>query len=243
MKKAEMEKKVAAIFSDKKEFEKHVLHVTSNSDRIEVMQILSNRLIRVLLKEELSFLYMKNLSNFKFSLIVNLMFRELASEWVSYAQEFLGCVREDALEIIQDKKKVLFLLSLSREYFRQYKIYFVQEIADTFIELIENMPTQTKSSALVDEVLESNFVKSKNISVIHSYSQLWGRVKNAQNLKKKELTKLQIKIDETKDAKKLKKYEYDEEVLSLKSLAYFDEAILRLRNTMVMYMMGIKEVK
>lgn len=241
MTKAEVEKRISAIFSSKVEFEKYILNVTCESDRVEVLEIVAYRLIRVLLKEELSFLYMKDLKSFKFSLIINIMFKELANEWVSYAQEFLGYSRESALEMMQEKSRVLFLLELTKGYFRTYKIYFLQEIADTFIELVENMPSPARSNALIDKVLRSDFTKSKNISVVYSYSQLWRHVKHAQSLKKKEITKLQIKIDQTKDVSKLKKYEYEEELLTYKSLAHFNEAVLRLRNTMVTYMMNLRE--
>jgi len=239
----EVEELVTSIFSDKIVFEKYVLNVTCNNDRIDVMDILSKRLVRILLKEELNFLYMQDLSNFKFSLIVNLLFREIANEWVSYAEESLDLSMDEALEIIQHKEKVLFLLGFVKEYFRQYKIYFVQEIADTFIELIDHMPSPSMSSDLINDVLKSGFVKSQGISVVYNYSQLWGRVKNAHKLKKVDITKLQIRITEAKDAQQRKKLEYEEEVLVLKPLAYFDDALLRLRNAMVKYMMGIDSFK
>jgi len=183
------------------------------------------------------------LSNFKFSLIVNLLFREIANEWVSYAEESLGYSMDEALETIQHKENVLFLLELVKEYFRQYKVYFVQEIADTFIELIEHMPSPSMSSDLINDVLKSGFSKSQGISVVYNYSQLWGRVRNAHKLKKVDITTLQIKIAEAKDKHERKKLEYEEEVLVLKPLAYFDDALLRLRNAMVKYMMGIDSFK
>ena len=243
MLKAEIDELVKSIFSDKVMFEKHILDVTCNSDRIDVMDILAKRLVRILLKEELNFLYMKDLTNFKFSLIVNLLFREIANEWVSYAVDSLAYSQEDALEVIQHKSNVMLLLRLVKEYFKQYKIYFVQEIADTFIELVENMPSPSTSNDLIDEVLKSGFVKSQGISVVYSYSQLWGRVKNAHKIKKNDITKLQIKLSEAQDIEKRKQYEYDEEVLALQPLAFFDDAILRLRNAMVKYMMGIESFK
>ena len=243
MLKSEVEELVKSIFSDKVVFEKYVLNVTCNRDRIDVMDILSKRLIRILLKEELNFLYMRDLSNFKFSLIVNLLFREIANEWVSYSEESLGFGVDEAVETIQHKDNVLFLLGLVKEYFRQYKIYFVQEIADTFIELVAHMPTPSMSSDLIDTVLKSRFVRSQGISVVYNYSQLWGRVKNAYKLKKVDITKLQIKITEAKNEKERKKLEYEEEILLLKPLAYFDDALLRLRNAMVKYMMGIDSFK
>jgi len=241
--KSEVEELVKSIFSDKVIFEKHILNVTSNSDRIDVMEILAKRLIRSLLKEELNFLYMKNLNNFKFSLIINLLFREIANEWVSYAEESLSYSKNKALKTIQYKGNVLFLLKLVKEYFRQYKVYFLQEIADTFIELVEHMPSPSISSDLINVVLKSGFVRSHGIAVVYNYSQIWGRVKNAHKLKKADITKLQIKITEAKDIEERNKYEYREEVLVLKPLAYFDDALLRLRNAMVKYMMGIDSFK
>lgn len=242
MLKAEKDELVKSIFSDKSIFEKNILEVTCNSDRIEVMDILAKRIVRILLKEELSFLYMKDLSNFKFSLIVNLLFREIANEWVSYAVDSLAFTQEEALETIQHKDNVKFLPILVKQYFKQYKIYFVQEIADTFIELIENMLSPSISNDLINDVLKSGFVKSQGILVVYSYSQLWARVKTAHKLKKNKITKIQIKITEAEDIQSKKKYEYEEEVLILKPLAFFDDAILRLRNSMVMYMMGIDKI-
>jgi len=243
MLKTEVEELVTSIFSDKVIFEKYILNVTCNSDRIDVINILSKRLVRILLKEELNFLYMQDLHNFKFSLIVNILFREIANEWVSYAQESLDYSMEEILEIMQNKDNVVFLLGLVKEYFVEYKVYFVQEIADTFIELVERMPSPSISSNLINDVLKSGFVKSRGISVVYNYSQLWGRVQNAHKIKKIDITKLQIKITEAVDDEKRKKYEYEEEVLILKPLAYFDDALLRLRNAMVKYMIGIDSFK
>lgn len=238
---AEKEELIESIFSDKKVFEKEIINVTCNSDRIEVMDILAKRLIHILLKEELNFLYMKDLSNFKFSLIRNLLFREIANEWVSYAEEYLDYDKEKATEIIQEKRYALFVLGLVKEYFNQYKIYFLQEIADTFIDLVETMPSRTASNDLINEVLKSDFVRKENISMVYSYAQLWGRVRNAHNAKKEEITKLQLKIAEAKTSQELKSLEYEEELLEVKPLAYVNDALLRLRNTMVQYMMGIEK--
>ena len=240
MTKSEKRALVELIFTEKGMFEKHILNVLSNSDRIEVMGILAKRIVRILLKEELNFMYMKNLDNFKFSLIINLLFHELANEWVSFAEEELYYSKDEALEVLQEKKKTFFLLAFVKEYFRQYKIYFVQEIADTFIDLVEQMPSPMYSNHLIDEVLQSGFVRNKNIMIIYNYSQLWSRVKNAHDAKKKKITACQLKISETKDIHLLKKYELEEELLKEEPLAFFDDAVLRLRNTMVQYMMQIE---
>jgi len=240
---AEKELFIENIFSQKELFERHILNITCNSDRIEVMDILAKRIVRVLLKEELSFLYMKDLSNFKFTLVNNILFRELASEWVSYAEEKLGLNKEEALAVIQNKEHVLFVIELVKEYFEQYKIYFAQEIADSFIELVENMPNPNISNSLINEVLGSGFVKNKTISVVYSYSQLWARIRNAHSLKKDKLTTIQIDISECRDFTQRKKLEYKEESLEETPLAFFDEALQRLRNTMVTYMMRIDKFK
>ena len=241
MAEAEKNEFIETIFSQQKLFEKYVLDVTCNSDRIEVMDILAKRMIRILLKEELNFLYMTDLESFKFSLITNLLFREVANEWVSYADERLALNKEEALEVIQDKAHVLFVIALVKQYYEQYKIYFFQEIADTFIELVENMPNASINNTLINEVLKSGFVKSQNISVVYSYSQLWSRVRNAHGIKKDQLTTIQIAISEARSEEDKKKLEYKEEELEEMPLAFFDEALQRLRNTMVTYMMGIEK--
>ncbi len=239
MTKAEKKNFIDAIFSKKELFEKYVLNILTNDDRIEVIEILVEQIINVLLREELNFLYMKNLENFKFSLIVNILFHELANEWVAYAQEVLAIEQEDAIEILQDKERALFLITFVKEYFRHYKIYFVQKIADSFIELIETMPSPNYSNELIDTVLNSDFIKQDGIAVVYNYGQLWSRVRHAHDFKRDKLTKLQIKISESRDAKELQKYEYQEALLEKKPLAFFDEAILRLRNAMIQYMMHI----
>ncbi|CAI6148955.1 MAG: hypothetical protein SPLUMA2_SPLUMAMAG2_00245 [uncultured Sulfurimonas sp.] len=101
------------------------------------------------------------------------------------------------------------------------------------------MSSSTLSNALINEVLKSGFVKKENISEVYSYSQLWGRVKNAHNAKKDKIQKLQVMIAEAKDSEELVKLEYKEEALEVKPLAFFNDGLLRLRNTMVGYMMGI----
>ncbi len=236
----EKNKFIENIFSDRTFFEVNILEIVSNDDRIEVAEILAKRIIRLLLKEELNFLYMKDMKSFKFSLIMNLMFREIANEWVSLAEDKLALSRDEAIELIHEKRRAIFVLGIVKEYYRHYKIYFIQEIADSFIELIENMQSSANSTPLVDEILNSEFVKSENIIIVYSYSQLWGKVKNAHYSKSKELTKLQLKINEEIDIKVKRKLEYAQELLEERPLAFFDDALLRLRNAMVQYMMGIE---
>ena len=237
---AERDEFIEKIFSDRAFFEANILEVVSNDDRIEIADILAKRMIRLLLKEELNFLYMQDMKSFKFSLIMNLMFREIADEWVSFAEDQLSLSRDEAIEVIHEKRRAIFVLGIVKEYYRHYKIYFIQEIADSFIELIKNMPSSANSTPLIDEILSSEFVKSENIAIVYSYSQLWGKVRNAHHSKNKERTKLQVKVSEEIDTHVKKKLEYAQELLEERPLAFFDDALLRLRNAMVQYMMGIE---
>ena len=236
MLKDEKQQLINNIFIHKKTLEKHLLGIVCEDDRVEVMQIFANRIIRLLLKEELNFLYMKDFKDFKFYLVVNILFRELANEWASFAEDVLGCSRDEALKIIHDKERATFLMSTVKGYFKEYKIYFLQEIADTFIELVDIAPNSELESELIKQVIESKFVKDNNVSIIYNYAQLWNRVKNARNNKNSQIAKIQIKLSEVSrenDVVLFNKYEYCEEVLENKPLAYFDDAIMRLRNTMI----------
>jgi len=238
----EAEKKdfINSIFSDQAIFEKNVLDVYSVTDREEIMQILSSQIINTLLKEELNFLYMKDMDNFKFSLIRNILFKEIANEWVSYGEEKLALTQEEALETIQIREHVVFLFGIVKEYYEEYKELFFEVIADSFISLVAYMPNATQSNELIEYILKSPFIKDENVVVMHTYSQLWARVKNAHDRKKKFLTNMQVKVAEEQDRGSKHKYELKERELQEKPLAYFDDATLRLRNTMVTYMKSLK---
>ena len=229
------------LFNSTDAFERHVLNVFHENDRIEIMHILSSRIIQVLLKEELSFHHMKNLQNFKLSLIVNILYKEIANEWIEYAQEQLTYTLDEAMSVIQRKERVLFLVRFVKAYFQKYKTLFFEVIADSFINLIESMPNAAQSNELIEEVLKSPFVKSENVVVILNYNQLYSRVKNAHNAKKIQISKIQIQISQLQDKTMIQKYELQEELLYERPLAYFDDAIMRLRNTMVSHMQTIKE--
>ena len=242
---AEKEQLVRVIFSDREMFEQYILNVKEEEDRIEISEILSKMMIRTLLRNELNFLYMQNINNFNFTLVINLLFKEFANEWVSYAEDKLDYSKDEALFEIHDKSRVHLILSVARYYFKKYKSYYVEHIADSFIELVEVMPNTTLNNELIQYVLKSGFVRRNSINTVHNYNQLWNRVKNAHDNKNKQLTKLQIKIDDTsktKELEKLKKYEYEAQSLEERPLAYFDDAILRLRETMIEFMLHIDKI-
>lgn len=244
MLKTEKKELINIIFSKQEMFEKYILGVETENDRQEIMLILSKMIVRVLLKEELNFLYMKELDNLNLSIIINILFKELANEWVFFAEDRLGNNKDESLKEIQGKERVLFLLNITKSYFEKYKIYFAQEIANTFLDLIDSMSAPTLNNFVIKQVLKSNFVKNKNISVVYNYNQLWNRVKDAHNYKNREITKIQVKISELVKEENFdlaKKFEYEEEVLTEKPLSCFEEAVKRLRDTMVDRILELKE--
>lgn len=234
------------VFNSRETFEKYILDINNDADREDVISILSDRIIRILLKEELNFLYMKDFNNFRFTLIVNILFKEFTNEWLIYAQEYLSLSQEEAVEYVQDKTRLQQLLKIVKWYFTTYKKYFVQEIADTFIELVDSMSQVTMKNDLIEIVLESDFVKKGTLSIVYTYNQLWTRVKSAHNVKNEKISKIQIQIYEAIESKnddKMKKLEYESALLSETSLAAFDDSVMRVRNTMVEYMLGIDSFK
>ena len=228
------------VFSDQSFFENKILGVYTNADKLEIMQILSAKLIEHDLKYELNFLYMKSLSNFKFSLIINLLFKEFASEWVSYAMDELVLSKEEALDEMQEKRRVYFLHDIVKSYFVDYKIEFVKKIADSFISLVGITPTATFNNALIKEVMESELLKNDNVLVIFNYHQLWSRVKEAHNSRSLKIAKLQVEIsDLTSEVEseevvnKIRVCSNKIKKLEERSLAEFSESLLRIRSTLI----------
>jgi len=257
MNQAEKEKLVLELFSNKKLFELKVLNVKSSEDRLEIINILVDVLIRDLLKSELNFLYMQDFKRFKFSLIINLLFKEIADEWLSFAREVLQYSREKSLFEIQDKERVAFIYSLSQEYFLEYKKLFFAEISNTFLELAEVAISSRTNNQLIEYVLQSTLIKDRGILVVQSYSQLLSRIKSAKNYKSEKLSSIQVKIaevaisleseglsleDEKRYEELLTHYKNEKKVLENLSLDDFDGALKRLKETMIESMSQMKIV-
>ena len=239
MKKSEKEELVVQLFSKKKLFERKVLNVKSSVDRLEIITILVQKFIRDLLKSELNFLYMHDMKQFRFSLIINLLFKEVANEWLSYAHEILQYSRDEALLEIQDKKRVAFIYSVVQGYFLEYKKYFFEEIVNTFFELGETVLSNKSNNQLIEYILRSNIIKNNGIAIIQSYSQLLSRIKSAKDYKSESLSKIQVKIAEAPESLE---YEKKKKTLELSSLDNFDAALKRLKETMIESMSQMKIV-
>ncbi|MBU1658279.1 hypothetical protein KKG72_04405 [bacterium] len=241
---------VEKIFNDSCLFEAEVLNVSSAEDKIEIMKILAKIIVRDKLKNELNFLYIKNLSDFKLSSLLNALFAEVANEWVSFAVEDLSISASESIEYIKNAKNANFIYSIVMDYIRNYNQYIFEEIANTFIELVDITP-HAKSNKIVDEVLNSEFMTDKNILAMHNANQLWSKVKAARNTKNAQRSRIQIKISDKRvelhntnleEQKKeelleaIGKYEQEEKKLKDTSLDNFDFALKRLKDTMVLSM-------
>lgn len=253
----EKQKYIEKIFKDRTLFEWEVLHVSSHYDRLEIMEILAKHIVRGKLRFETNFLYLESFKDFKFSQIVNIMFHEIANEWVSFATEVLYYPKREAVKEIQDKTRVKFIHSLALDYYEKYRRKIYEEIADTFIELVASERNDADTNKLIQDVLQSDLVKHRQILEMHNFSQLFSRVKAAQNIKNTDIQSVKIKISQIKEKYQKTKLEIDEkqkllgllekankelENLKHSGLDKFDPAVKRLKETMVQSMIRMNRL-
>ena len=233
------------IFSERLLFEWEVLHVFSQDDRLEVMHILAKTIVRDRLKYEINFLFIQNYEDFKFSQIVNILFHEIANEWLVYATEVLKYPKNIAIEELKDKKRVRFIHSLANTYYKKYKEHIFEEIADTFLELVVDIEEETK---LIKDVLQGDLMKSKHILSIDGFSGLWNMINTAQNRKNSDRLSVKMKISEIKEKYEnekvdlnkrqrlfelLEKSNLDLQKLEHSGLDKFNVSVSRLKDAMV----------
>jgi len=252
--KEEKSKYIEKIFKDRALFEWEVLHVSSHYDRLEVMQILAQTLVRDKLKYELNFLHIEKYEDFKFSQIINIIFHEIANEWVSFATEVLYYPKEEALKELQDKVRVHFIHSLAKSYYEKYRRLIFEEVATTFVELLASINKETQIPKLIKETLNSDLIKNRQIFDMHNFSQLYNRIKTAKEANNDNIADIKQKIFDLKREFSNPKLEVDEKQklynsieklnseltrLKLLSLDKVDPAIKRLKDTMVQSMLGM----
>jgi len=248
---------IEKLFKDRALFEWEILHVSSHYDRLEIMEILAEIIVRGKLKYELNFLYIESFKDFKFSQIVNILFHEIANEWVSFATEILYYPKREAVQELQDKRRIKFIHSLALEYYEKYRRKIYEEVADTFIELVASERNDANTNKLIQNVLQSDLVKNRQILEMHSFPQLYSRVKAAQNVKRSDTQSLRMKITQIKEKYQNPKIDIDEkqkllgllerankELDNLKhsGLDKFDPAVKRLKDTMVQSMIGMNRL-
>ena len=235
---------VENIFTKRTTFEKEVLNVKSEKDKSEIVHMLTHVIVTDSLKEHINFLYLRELSDFTLKHIVNMLFKEFANEWIEYSMEILGSSKEVALEELQKPHRVKFIHTLADDYFKYYKEYFYEGIADTFIELLATMSPDSKKIKLVNAVINSNLIANRSVLNINSFDQLYRRVISAKNLKNIEVSTLQVKLSDilieldcnSTSAKRredlltvLPAYEEKNKDIAGKKLEHFDGSLQRVK--------------
>jgi hypothetical protein len=248
---------IEKIFKDRALFEWEVLHVSSHYDRLEIMEILAQIIVRGKLKYEINFLHLESFKEFKFSQIVNILFYEIANEWVSFATEVLYYPKKEAIKELQNKTRVKFIHSIASDYYNKYRRKIYEEIADTFIELVSYEKKNTQINKLIQDVLNSDLVKNRQILEMHNFSQLFSRIKAAQKIKKSDIQKIKKKISQIKEKYQSDTIDIDERQHLLRllekasqeledfknsGLDKIDPAIKRLKDTMVQSMIGMNRL-
>ena len=238
------EELIEKIFTNKLFFEKEILDIQSENDRSEVMRILSTEMVENILKENINFLYIEKLEYFTLTPVINILFKELANEWISYAMDVLEFSKEDALEELQADERVKFIHILAVDYNRFYKDYLFEAIANSFIDLLSSMNQGSEKIKFVNSIINSDLIANRNILNINSFDQLYQRVKSAKNFKNIDLSSVQIKISEilqeiedpqTEYEKReslfivLPSYERKEEQIKEKRLEEYDASLQRVK--------------
>jgi hypothetical protein len=246
----QLEKYIDKIFTNLELFEWDVLHVSTNTDRAEVVEILSEGFVNETLRDEINFLYISDVHNINYLKIKQAMFKEIVSEWVSFCEEVLHISKDKALEAIKKDKRINFLNSIVNTYFQKFHRVIFSQMFDTFLEYFNRLPITKNKQIFIDKVLQSPLNKKDASSInIYNFSQLYSRVKIAQNIKNKEIQKLKNRIRELRDKlNSTQEINFDEDnellydiedleddliELESKSLYYFDDIIARLRDNMI----------
>ncbi|MFA6136663.1 MAG: hypothetical protein WC667_01120 [Sulfurimonas sp.] len=242
---------VTRLFSNRQFFEREILQIESENDRAEIMKFLAVSLVRDTLKEELNFLCMKNFSDFTFVPIKNIIFKEMAHEWLTYALEVLHYEREDALQELQEKKRVRLILSIINDYFQKYQNYFFEEIADTLIELISTIQHSKGNTAIIGELMSSDLIKNEKLMSVDDFQELWKRIRVADSIRIADIHRIETKIDESRAAldekeldtekkdslsKSLKEYQSKVDKMTHAKLDKFDRILKNIKDAMVVSM-------
>ncbi len=216
---------VTKLFSNRQLFEREILQIESENDRAEIMKFLAVSLVRDTLKEELNFLCMKNFSDFTFVPIKNIIFKEIAHEWLIYALDVLHYERENALQELQEKKRVRLILSIINDYFQKYKHYFFEEIADTLIELISKMQHSKANTALIGELMSSDLMKNEKLISVDDFQELWKRIRVADSVRVADIHRIEMKIDEIRALLDEKELDIEKKESLLKSLKEYQSKV------------------
>ncbi len=247
---------VEKLFSDLVLFEWDVLHVSSNTDRIEVMEIIAEDLVHHTLKEELNFLFVNDVEKLNFTNIKNHIFKQIINEWLTFCDDVLMYPKDDAIAVVKEGDRVKFVYDIVNNYFDKYQRFIYSEIIDTFFALFIQTPITKNRQILIERVLQSKLNSSKDSQKMHKFTQVFSRVKIAQDKKNHDMNLLNIKVKELMGNLSVdENIEFDEDnevLLDIEDCEYdiaeleetgiyeFDDLLAGLRDDMISSM--IKEI-
>ena len=246
---------VEKLFSDVTLFEWDVLHVSSNTDRIEVMELIAEDLVHKTLKKELNFLHLHDVKKLNFSKVKSFIFKQMINEWLTFCDDVLMYPKADALAVVKQGKRIKFIYNIVNDYFEKYQRFIYNEVVDTFFSLFIRTPVTKNRQILIERILQSELNTSRESQGIYKFTQVFNRVTIAKNKKNAELHILNSKIKElmghlSVDDKiefaedneillDIEDYEYDIEDLERTGIYMFDELLAGLRDNMVSSMIKI----
>ena len=250
---------VEKLFSDVALFEWDVLHVSSNTDRVEVMEIIADSLVYNTLKYELNFLHVHDVEKLNFSNIKGYIFKQMINEWLTFCDDVLFYPKDDAIKVVKQGQRIKFIYSIVNDYFSKYQRFVYSEVVDTFFKLFERLPVTKNRQILIERILQSQLNYSKDPQKIYKFTQVFNRIKIAQDKKKKELYKLNerakelmghlsenenIEFDEDNEILlDIEDCEYDIQELEETGIYEFDDVIETLRENLIAGMIKVNHTQ
>ncbi|MCW8839000.1 MAG: hypothetical protein OQK11_09900 [Thiovulaceae bacterium] len=247
--KEQLEEYVEKIFNSLELFEWDVLHVSTNTDRAEVIEILAQNFVNGVLKNEINFLYIIDIENIQYHKIKQTMFKEIVAEWIVFCKDVLSYSKDEAINAIKKDGRVNFVNNIVNSYFQKFHSIIFSKMFDSFLELFNQTPITKNKQIFIDKILQSSLNRDTKSITIRKFSQLYSRVRIAQDIKNKEIGKLNLRIKELmgilnssqdinfdKDNELLYDIEdlqEDLEDLEKTGLYEFDDLIAKLRDNML----------
>lgn len=225
-------------------FEQEVLDAHDAADRYEIMQLIAKRVVRERLKRELNFLFMQRLEQLTFAQVPSEMVKIFLDELKSYLKEVLYYPQELFNQEFShaDYYKVLSQTALA--YYKHYQNLLFEEVVNTLYEAAEITLVNESSNNLINDFVASNYMGDRRTSAIYTSAQFFQRIRSAKNSKKRELSKIQLKMAEQnekirlqqlsedefiKSKELLKRYAKEEMKIKKAPLDEFDQALKRLK--------------
>ena len=250
---------VEKLFSDVVLFEWDVLHVSSSTDRIEVMELIAQDLVHNTLKNELNFIYVHDVKKLDFSNIKSYIFKQMINEWLTFCDDVLMYPKDDAIAVVKQGERIKFIYDIVNNYFDKYQRFIYSEIVDTFFSLFVRTPVTKNRQILIERVLQSALNTSKDSQKIHKFTQVFNIVTIAKSKKNAQLHILNSQVKELMGNLSIDNHiefgvdneilldiedcEYDIEDLEKRGIYEFDELLASLRENMISSMIKIGQSK